>query len=214
MAVEKISFAIPGAEKDGRLFAPAAARNADAILAALVPHLPVSGNALEVASGTGEHVVRLAEATPGLTWQPTDIDPERLASIAAWTAHSGATNIQTPRAYNAVEEVWPGAPMDALYLSNLTHLISTKAADTLLSHLAGALTPGGLLAVYGPFKRGTGYASQGDERFDAAIRAQNPEAGYKDIGWVELELSGHRLIKHDTLAMPANNLLMLWRAPQ
>jgi hypothetical protein len=162
----------------------------------LVPHLPSRGNALEVASGTGEHVVRLAEATPGLAWHPTDIDPERLTSITAWTIHNGATNIRPPLAYNPVEEAWPGAPMDAVYLSNLIHLISTEAARSLLSHLAGALAPGVLIAIYGPFKRGTAYASDGDERFDAAIRAERPDAGYKDIGWVEAELSGHRLIKH------------------
>jgi hypothetical protein len=140
----------------------------------------------------------------------TDIDPERLTSITAWTIHSGATNIRPPLAYNPVEEAWPGAPMDAVYLSNLIHLISTEAARTLLSHLAGALAHGGLIAIYGPFKRGTDYASDGDKRFDAAIRAERPDAGYKDIGWVETELSGHRLIKHDTLAMPANNLMTLW----
>jgi hypothetical protein len=213
MATEKISFATRGDADDGRLFAPAAARNAEAILAALVPHLPSSGKALEVASGTGEHVVRLAEAAPGLVWHPSDIDPERLTSITAWTIHSGTTNIRPPFAYNPVEEAWPGAPMDAVYLSNLIHLISTEAARSLLSHLAGALAPGGLIAIYGPFKRGTAYASDGDERFDAAIRAERPDAGYKDIGWVEMELSGHRLIRHNTLAMPANNLMTLWTRP-
>lgn len=214
MATEKISFATRGDEDDGRLFAPAAARNAEAILAALVPLLPSSGNALEVASGTGEHVVRLAKAAPGLDWHPSDIDPERLTSITAWTLYSGLTNIRAPSAYNAVQEPWSGAPMEAVYMSNLIHLISSEAAETLLSHLARALAPGGLLAIYGPFKRGIGFASDGDEGFDAAIRAERPEAGYKDIGWVEAELSGRNLIKHDTLAMPANNLMTLWRAPQ
>lgn len=103
--------------------------------------------------------------------------------------------------------------MNVLFLSNLIHLISEGAAKQLLTHVAGALVPGGVLAIYGPFKRGADYASEGDARFDAAIRAEHPDAGYKDIGWVETELSGHLMIKHDTLAMPANNLMTLWRAP-
>ncbi len=213
MATEKISFATPGVEDDGRLFAPAAARNADAILAALVPHLPSSGNALEVASGTGEHVVRLANATPNLVWHPSDVDPERLTSITAWTIHSGATNIRAPSAYNAVAEAWSGTPMEAVYLSNLIHLIPIEAAETLLAHLAGALAPGGILAIYGPFRRGTNYASDGDARFDAAIRAERPGAGYKDIGWVENLLAKKLLVRKDTITMPANNLMTIWTQP-
>ncbi|MFN3172092.1 MAG: DUF938 domain-containing protein [Hyphomicrobiales bacterium] len=208
------SVANQGEADDGRLFAPAAARNADAILTTLTPHLPSSGYALEVASGTGEHVIALAKACPDLIWQPTDIDDERLESIAAWIAHSGLPNVAPPLYYNAVETTWPGPPMGAVFLSNLTHLISEGAAKTMLAHIAGALASGGLLAIYGPFKRGTNYASEGDARFDASIRAERPEAGYKDIGWVEAELLGHNLMKHDTLAMPANNLMTLWRAPQ
>ncbi len=207
------SFAERGEVDDGRLFAPAAARNIDAILEALVPHLPASGNALEVASGTGEHVVRLAKATPDLIWHPSDIDAERLTSITAWTAQSSATNVRAPSAYNAVEQTWDGIPMDAVFLSNLTHLISDQAATNLLTHLSGALAAGGLLAIYGPFKRGADYASEGDERFDASIRAERPEAGYKDIGWVESQLASHGLKHQDTIAMPANNLMTIWTQP-
>ncbi|CAN0602823.1 unnamed protein product, partial [Ectocarpus sp. 12 AP-2014] len=88
MADMQHSVAHQGETDDGRLFAPAAARNADAIIEALAPHLPTSGNALEVASGTGEHIVRLAQTTPDLAWHPSDIDAERLTSITAWTFHS------------------------------------------------------------------------------------------------------------------------------
>ncbi|MEO0385368.1 MAG: DUF938 domain-containing protein [Pseudomonadota bacterium] len=213
MADMQHSVAHQGEADDGRLFAPAAARNADAILATLTPHLPSSGYALEVASGTGEHVIALAKATPNVIWQPTDIAVERLESIAAWTAHSDLPNIAPPLSYNAVETVWPGPPMNAVFLSNLTHLISNEACERLLTNLSNALAPGGLLAIYGPFKRGPDYASEGDMRFDASIRAERPEAGYKDIGWVENQLATHRLRHQDTVAMPANNLLTLWKAP-
>lgn len=213
MADMQHSVAHQGEANDGRLFAPAAARNADAIVAALAPLLPSSGYALEVASGTGEHVIALAKTCSGLIWQPTDIDDKRLESIAAWTAHSGLPNVAPPLCYNAIETTWPGPPMDAVFLSNLTHLISEGDAKTLLAHLASALAPGGLLAIYGPFKRGADYASEGDAHFDASIRAERPDAGYKDIGWVENQLASHRLKHQDTIAMPANNLLTLWKAP-
>ncbi|MEO1611507.1 MAG: DUF938 domain-containing protein, partial [Pseudomonadota bacterium] len=69
---------------DARIFAPAAARNAAAIVEAMREFAPMSGEALEIASGSGEHAVAIAAALPGLTWRPTDIQPDRLDSIDAW----------------------------------------------------------------------------------------------------------------------------------
>jgi hypothetical protein len=61
---------------DARRFAPSAARNSDAILKALSPQLPKHGRVLEVASGSGEHTMHFAAANPGLTFQPSDFDPD------------------------------------------------------------------------------------------------------------------------------------------
>ena len=196
---------------DDRLFAPAAARNAGPIVKALIPHLPQTGYAMEVASGTGEHVVALAAATPGLVWQPTDIDPERLKSIAAWTRHAGAATIKPPVHFDAVADPWSGEPANAVFLSNLLHLISAEDAKALLRHLAEALAPDGILALYGPFKRGDAYASEGDARFDASIKAERPAAGYKSIEWVDAECSANGLRAVEQIAMPANNLMTVWR---
>ena len=200
-----------GATGDARLFAPAAARNTGPIVEALVPHLPSSGLALEVASGTGEHVIALAAATPSLTWQTTEVDPERLASIAAWTAHAAAPNIHPPMEFDAVSSSWLGQPADAVFLANLLHLISEPDTSMLVTNLANALAPGGVLALYGPFKRGTAYASEGDERFDAAIQAERPLAGYKSIDWVDKQCETNGLTHVAQNAMPANNLLTLWQ---
>ncbi|HUF44802.1 MAG TPA: DUF938 domain-containing protein, partial [Aestuariivirgaceae bacterium] len=62
--------------------APAAERNKDAILAVLSRVLPPSGLVVEIASGTGQHVVHFADALPRLTWQPTEPDPEMRLAIA------------------------------------------------------------------------------------------------------------------------------------
>ncbi|MEM6712592.1 MAG: DUF938 domain-containing protein [Pseudomonadota bacterium] len=196
---------------DDRLFAPAAARNADAIVKALVPHLPKTGFVLEVASGTGEHVIALATQTPHLAWQPTEIDEERLKSIAAWIGYTGATNVKPPRRYDAVQTPWPGPQANAVFLSNLLHLLSEADAMALLANLSNALSPSGVLALYGPFKRGDAYASEGDERFDATIRAERPLAGYKSIDWVNGQCMKNGLTAVEQISMPANNLMTLWQ---
>ncbi|MBX9633761.1 MAG: DUF938 domain-containing protein, partial [Magnetospirillum sp.] len=76
--------------------APATGRNRAPILAVLQQWLPPQGLVLEIASGTGEHAAFFAENLPGREWQPSDVEPAALASIAAWRTQSGAANLHPP----------------------------------------------------------------------------------------------------------------------
>ena len=88
----------------GALLAPAASRNRDPILEALRTHLPEMGLVLEIAAGSGEHALHFASALPpSLQWLPTDADPDALASIVAWRAHSGSPNLLAPLRLNAAD---------------------------------------------------------------------------------------------------------------
>ena len=71
---------------DGTWFIPSAERNKGPILDVLARVLHRQGVVLEIASGTGQHVIHFARALPGLTWQPSDSDAELRDSIA----HLGA----------------------------------------------------------------------------------------------------------------------------
>lgn len=195
---------------DARLSAPSALRNRDLIAAELARLAPRTGRALEIASGTGEHVVRFAAALPGLDWQPTDPDPARRASIAAWTAEAGLANIRPPLALDAARPGWSSdhGPAELIVLVNLLHLISAPEADTVLDEVAAALAPGGLFALYGPFLRDGEATSAGDAAFHAQLRAQDPAIGYKDVVDTCARLVAAGLRHVETVAMPANNLLI------
>ena len=78
----------------GKLFAPSAARNLAPLVQTVREVAPQRGRALEIASGTGQHVVALARALPGLSWQPSDIDPARRSSIDAHVAEAGLSNVE------------------------------------------------------------------------------------------------------------------------
>ncbi|MEM6382217.1 MAG: DUF938 domain-containing protein [Pseudomonadota bacterium] len=209
------SVALPTGETgDHRLFAPAAARNIGPIIDGLRQFVPETGFALEIASGTGEHVVAFSTAFPRLRWQPTDVDPARLASIEAWTHYAKADQVLPPVAFDAAQEQWLGPKTDVVFLSNLLHLVSAADARSIVDCMAAALAPGGVLAIYGPFLRESGYASAGDERFDAAIRAENHDAGYKSITSTEDHLLALGLTRCDCLSMPANNLMSVWKRPR
>lgn len=204
-----------GAMADARISAPSALRNRDAITAELIRIAPASGRALEIASGTGEHVIAFAAAMPGLDWQPTDPDPTRRASIAAWVADAGLTNISPALNLDAASPGWAKdhGPADLIVLINLLHLISMPEVAAVLAEVAKALTPGGRFALYGPFLRDGQTTSQGDADFDAALRAQDPAIGYKDMADVIAMLQSHGLAHADTIAMPANNLLLVFSHP-
>ncbi len=210
---DSASVATPG--EGGRLHAPSAERNAGPLCDLLRHHAPQAGRALELASGTGQHAVRFAAALPGLDWQPSEIDGERRASIDAWAAEAGLPNLRPAIALDACTPGWAAAHggQDLIVLVNLLHLISEGQAQALVAEAARALAPGGRLILYGPFLRDGETTSEGDRTFDASLRAQDPEIGYKDdfevIDW--LHDAGLSLV--DVVEMPANNLSLVAERP-
>ena len=199
---------------DGRLSAPSALRNVAPITGVLAQVAPGHGAALEIASGTGQHVVAFARALPGLTWQPSDIAPERLASIDAWRKVAGVDNVRPARHLDACGSAWDAGRFQLVLASNLFHLISRAAAQNVLRGAARALTPGGTLFIYGPFRENGAFRSQGDADFHAAIIAADPESGYKSVGWMRDTAARAGLRPAGRHEMPANNLVLLWQRPQ
>lgn len=205
------------AEKDGsnRLFAPSAARNIGPIADVLAHHAPKTGKALEIASGTGQHVAVLAGRIPQLLWQPTDVDSARLLSVNAWAAQSGQSNILPAVSLNATRAGWSlEHPAQSLItVSNLLHLISEAEARTLLSEAGKALAPQGVLHIYGPFLRDGTATSEADAEFHAKLQSEDPEVGYKSdwdvIDWIQS--SGMDLVQ--VLEMPSNNISFVARRP-
>lgn len=192
---------------DGRRMVPSAQRNAGPILEVL-QGLSLKGRLLEIASGSGLHAAEMAGKL-ALDWQPTDVDPANLASIRAWSAFAQGT-IRAPILLDATALGWSRdlGHWDAILLVNLLHLIHTPAAETLLTEVASALTPGGTFCLYGPFLRDGQPTSPGDRAFDASLRSQGPGIGYKDLAWVQDRLARHGLTTQ-VVAMPANNLMLL-----
>lgn len=193
---------------DAKLVAPAAVRNAPDIVSLIHEIAPAQGSALEIASGTGQHVVALADALPTIDWQPSEIDPDRLTSIAAYVAEARLGNLRLPLTLDAAVQGWAAhvGPFEMIHTINLLHLIPARAAQTILEETAQALAPGGRLMIYGPFTRDGKLTSEGDARFDAQLRAADPAIGYKDDTWMKERLTAVGLTLTLVREMPANNL--------
>ena len=191
--------------------APAVARNRDPILAVLRRVLPAKGTVLEIASGTGEHAVHFAAALPHLTWQPTDRDSDALASIAAYRAAAQLPNLLTPLELDAAAAAWPVARADAVVSINMIHIAPWSAAEGLMAGAGRVLARGGILYMYGPYKEDGRHTAPSNAAFDASLRAQDPRCGVRDVGEVSALAAQHGLELVERVAMPANNLSLVFR---
>lgn len=196
---------------DPRLYAPAVARNREPILAVLRRVLPRQGLALEVASGSGEHVAFFAAALPELTWQPSDPDVRARASIAALRAASGAPNLLPPLALDAAAPLWPVTEAAAIVCINMIHIAPWSAAEGLMAGAARVLPAGGVLYLYGPYKEAGRHIAPSNAAFDADLRARDPRWGVRDLEAVIALALRHGLAHQETVAMPANNRSVVFR---
>jgi SAM-dependent methyltransferase len=199
------------AHEDKRLRAPAAARNRDAILTVLREALPATGTVLEIASGSGEHVVHFAAALPALTFQPSDPSADALASIAAWTAQSGAGNILPPLQIDAATEGWPTCSPDAILCINMVHIAPWSAAQGLIRHAGRLLPPDGPLVLYGPFRRPGRPLEPSNAAFDASLRERDPAWGLRELDAVAALATEAGFGEPEVVEMPANNLAVVFR---
>ena len=191
--------------------APAALRNRQPILDVLRKVLPASGRVLEVASGTGEHIIHFARHLPDLEWQPSDPWPEARQSIAAWTQAEHLNNIGAPLDLDAAQSSWPIDQAAAIICINMIHISPWEATVGLMRGAASILTDGDLLYVYGPFRRAGRPLEPGNEAFDADLRARNARWGLRELDAVIACAAGHALAFEQAIAMPANNLSVTFR---
>ena len=197
--------------KDARLYAPAAARNREPILDVLRRHLPARGLVLEVASGSGEHVAHFAKSSgPDLIFQPSDADPSARASIDAWTAALGLGNIRPAIGLDATSDRWPISYADAMLCINLIHIAPWPATVGLMRAAADILPIGGVLFLYGPFRRNGCHTALSNEAFDRDLRMRNPAWGVRDLEAVAALAEAHGFAQPVVEEMPANNLSVIF----
>ena len=143
--------------------------------------LPERGVVLEVGSGTGQHVVEFARAMPNLIWQPSERDADCLRSIRAWLAAEKLSNVRPPLQLDVGALPWPIDSAAALVCINMIHIAPWSATEALFQGSRSLLSGGGLLCLYGPFKREGRHTSPSNKSFDALLRRQDPEWGVRDI---------------------------------
>jgi hypothetical protein len=201
------------AETGARRSAPAALRNREPIAEVLGEWLPANGLVLEIASGTGEHAVYFAERFPALEWQPSDVHPDALASIGAWRAAAALPNVRPPLVIDAASADWPIDGADAVLSINMVHISPWASALGLIDGAARLLPKGGPLILYGPWLKDDIPTAPTNLAFDADLKRRDPDWGLRRVEDFALAAEKRGLEFIESRAMPANNLMLLWRRP-
>jgi len=196
---------------DLRRYAPATLRNRDAILGVLRGVLPSTGITLEIASGTGEHIVHFAQAFPGLTFQPSDPSDDALQSIAAWSQENGQPNVLPPVMLDAASDRWPVDAADAILCINMIHIAPWRATEGLMRGAARLLRTGAPIYLYGPYRQANVATAPSNEAFDASLKATNTEWGLRDLETIAVLAQANGFSQPVVTAMPANNLSVVFR---
>jgi len=194
-----------------RRSAPAASRNREPIAEVLGEWLPTSGTVLEIASGTGEHATFFAERFPALEWQPSDVHPDALASIAARRDTAGPANLRAPIAVDAAQQSWPIEQADAVLSINMVHISPWQSTLGLLDGAARLLPSGAPLILYGPWRQAGVAAAPTNLAFDEDLRRRDPTWGLRQVEEFAAAARERGLELLETRAMPANNLMLLLR---
>jgi hypothetical protein len=195
-------------------FSPAAERNKGPILEALRRLLPPSTTVLEIASGSGQHAQHFAGACPGWLWQPTEADGALLPAIDARC--DGLANVLPAVPLNVTRAAWQvssAPPFGAVYCANLLHIAPWSICRALMRGAASHLGRGGRLLLYGPYRQTHAPTAPSNEAFDAELKSRNPQWGLRALADVEREAAAHGLLLHEVVALPANNLLVVFTAP-
>ncbi|HEX6073162.1 MAG TPA: DUF938 domain-containing protein [Sphingomicrobium sp.] len=194
-----------------RRSAPAALRNREPIAQVLAEWLPKTGTVLEIASGTGEHAAYFAESFPGLEWQPSDIHPSALASIAAWRKSADLPNLKEPFVLDAASPDWPVARADSVLNINMVHISPWASALGLINGASRLLSPERPLILYGPWLKDDIPTTASNLAFDADLRSRDPEWGLRRVEDFATAAARRGLALEETRSMPANNLMLLLR---
>ena len=198
---------------DARQYAPATQRNREPIFEILSRVLVQKSNILEIASGTGEHAVYFASRLKSYRWIPSDTNPTSWESIVAWKQAEAVANLEQPLSIDVTQANWQQQVaelnIDAIVNINMIHIAPWQACLGLM-RAGQILPPGGILYLYGPYKRNGKHTAPSNANFDRSLRDRNPEWGVRDLEAVVEAAAAQNLKLQQTIEMPANNLSVIF----
>jgi SAM-dependent methyltransferase len=191
-------------------FAESSEQNKLPILEVLRQEFAETQCVLEIGSGTGQHAVFFAEQLPHLQWHASDVQTS-LPGIRMWLEESPQRNLHGPYSLDVTQATWPLHELDGVFSANTSHIMHWPAVESMFAGVGEILQTGGRFCLYGPFNYHGSYTSDSNARFDAWLKARDPQSGVRDIDDLLrlAETAGLMLLRDH--AMPANNRTLVWQ---
>jgi SAM-dependent methyltransferase len=202
-------------KNDPRLTTDVFYRNKDPIVKALTPYLEeLDGQVLEIGSGTGQHLINLAQKFPNITWQGSDLDEIHCKSTDAWAKDQSLNILKTLKLdastdwANTVEHL---KEFDLIFSMNVIHIAPISVINGFFENANQILKKGGLTIFYGPFKKGNNYHGEGNKIFDQKLKKENPDWGLRCMNNIIKLAKVTDFLHYKTIEMPANNHVLVFK---
>jgi len=192
-------------------YAESCEKNKEPVLGVLKEIFANSTRVLEISSGTGQHAVYFGRELPHLIWQPSEL-AQNLPGIRAWLDEAQLPNVLPPLAIDVNDARWPVTAVDAIFNANTVHIISWAEVERMFAHIARAIAPGGCVCFYGPYNYDGKFTSESNARFDAWLKARDPNSGVRDFEAVNRLAASHGLQLLRDIEMPSNNRMLVWES--
>ena len=200
---------------DARQYAPATQRNREPILKVLSEVIPANSNILEIASGTGEHAIFLADRLQSCRWIPSDVSASAVQSINSWKDACPVDNLESPLFIDVTQDNWQqqveNREVNAIVNINMIHIAPWQACLGLVAGASEILANGGILYLYGPYKRQGEHTAPSNASFDRSLRDRHPAWGIRDLESVVATAEAENFKLEQVINMPANNLSIILR---
>ena len=108
---------------------------------------------------------------------------------------------------------WPArAPenADAIVCINMVHIAPWSASEGLCAGAGRILSTGGILYLYGPYKRNGRHTAPSNEAFDLSLRQRNSAWGVRNLEDVAHVAAHAGFALREVVDMPANNLSLVF----
>ena len=125
---------------------------------------------------------------------------------------AGLANVRPALVLDVLRPDWPGVPavVDAIFCANMLHISPWPTCAALMRGAPGISPRTACSLLYGPYVVDGEPTAPSNVAFDADLRARDAGWGLRRLVDVTAKAEAAGLALRERIAMPANNLLLVW----
>jgi hypothetical protein len=118
--------------------------------------------------------------------------------------------VRPAMALDVTAQPWPAVEAQTVICINMIHISPWASTLGLMRGAARVLQTGGVLFLYGPYRRDGAHTAESNAAFDRSLRERNPAWGIRDLEAVTEAARAEGFGAPAIVTMPANNLSVVF----